>query len=170
MYLILSIPNLDSFAQQSNVNTTMRTSKSRALTEGDDRDLHHFLDLPDFFLIGCAKCGTTSLYHLFEAHPEACRNSIKEFRYFDYAPHYNLGSTWYEQLIQDNMINCTHGQKILDATPSYIQSHAAPEHIANDYHKEDLSKKKFIISLRKFYSSQFAACTSQYFLDLLDNF
>lgn len=39
--------------------------------------------IPNFFIIGASKCGTTSLFHLLEKHSECCMCSIKEPNYFN---------------------------------------------------------------------------------------
>jgi sulfotransferase family protein len=44
-------------------------------------------DLPDFFLVGAAKAGTTSLYHYLRQHPEIYMSPVKEPRYFALAGH-----------------------------------------------------------------------------------
>jgi hypothetical protein len=43
--------------------------------------------LPNFFIIGAAKSGTTSLYHYLRQHPEIFMSPVKEPRYFALAGH-----------------------------------------------------------------------------------
>jgi Sulfotransferase domain len=38
--------------------------------------------LPDFFIVGHPKCGTTALYEMLAAHPEVYMSEVKEPRYF----------------------------------------------------------------------------------------
>ena len=38
--------------------------------------------LPDFFIIGAPKAGTTSLYHYLDQHPEVFMSAIKEPHFF----------------------------------------------------------------------------------------
>lgn len=49
--------------------------------------------LPDFLIIGAAKCGTTSLYNYLIRHPQVLPSSKKEVHYFDY--YYHKGLNWY---------------------------------------------------------------------------
>src|SRR5205085_12040837 len=37
---------------------------------------------PNFFVVGAAKCGTTTLYHILFQHPEIYMSPIKEPNYF----------------------------------------------------------------------------------------
>ena len=38
--------------------------------------------LPDFFIVGAPKAGSTSLYHYLDQHPEIYMSAIKEPNYF----------------------------------------------------------------------------------------
>ena len=49
--------------------------------------------LPDFFIIGAKKCGTTFLYHLLGQHPHVEAAKKKEIHYFDH--HFSKGNDWY---------------------------------------------------------------------------
>ncbi|WP_250658145.1 sulfotransferase family protein [Alkalimarinus coralli] len=42
------------------------------------------MNLPNFIIIGCAKAGTTSLYHYLKEHPDVFMPELKELRYFAY--------------------------------------------------------------------------------------
>ena len=44
---------------------------------------HTILTVPDIFLIGCAKCGSTSFYDLLLQSPSICRTE-KEFQFFNH--------------------------------------------------------------------------------------
>ncbi len=50
---------------------------------------------PTFFVIGAAKCGTSSLYHLISQHPEVCFSTPKEPRFFSHDLNYEKGWAWY---------------------------------------------------------------------------
>ena len=39
-------------------------------------------EMPNLFIIGAAKCGTTSLHHYLDQHPEVSMSEVKEPRYF----------------------------------------------------------------------------------------
>lgn len=43
---------------------------------------HNFMKYPNFFVVGVAKAGTTSLYHMLGSHPEIYLTPIKETNYF----------------------------------------------------------------------------------------
>ena len=49
--------------------------------------------LPDFIIIGGQKCGTTSLYHYLNQHPQVHMSHGKELHYFDL--NFDKGQTWY---------------------------------------------------------------------------
>lgn len=49
--------------------------------------------LPDFVVIGCQKCATTSLYDYLIQHPDISSATQKEIHFFD--SNYNIGITWY---------------------------------------------------------------------------
>src|SRR5689334_14600377 len=42
------------------------------------------LKLPNFFIVGAPKAGTTSLYHYLKQHPEVYMSPVKEPNYFSY--------------------------------------------------------------------------------------
>jgi hypothetical protein len=56
--------------------------------------------LPDFLIIGAAKSGTTSLYHLLKAHPQVFLPDRKEPCYFDENHSWNKGLRWYKNLFE----------------------------------------------------------------------
>jgi hypothetical protein len=43
--------------------------------------------VPDFFVVGHAKCGTTALYEMLKAHPQIYMPAIKETQFLSRAPH-----------------------------------------------------------------------------------
>ena len=61
------------------------------------RSLFHrrFYTKPRFLIIGCQKCGTTSLYNYLIQHPQVIPASKKEIHYFD--SNYHRGATWYKK-------------------------------------------------------------------------
>lgn len=50
---------------------------------------------PNFFVLGFAKCGTTTIYHLLKQHPEIYLPEEKEPRFFDTDALYNRGIEYY---------------------------------------------------------------------------
>ncbi len=53
-----------------------------------------FRTLPDFLIIGAAKCGTTSLYNYLIQHPQVLPSLKKEVHYFDFK--FDKGTNWYK--------------------------------------------------------------------------
>jgi len=43
--------------------------------------------VPDFFIVGHAKCGTTALYEMLEGHPQIYMPAVKETQFLSRAPH-----------------------------------------------------------------------------------
>ena len=54
--------------------------------------------LPNFIVIGAAKCGTTSLCDLLGAHPDVFMSTPKEPRYFSHSNEGHRTLDWYESL------------------------------------------------------------------------
>lgn len=84
--------------------------------------------IPNFIIIGSAKCGTTSLAAILSEHPECCMSRPKEVSYFqdtiDHKPNPNCdkGKDWY-------LLAFSHykGEKIAgEATPSYSDRSRSP--------------------------------------------
>lgn len=93
--------------------------------------------LPNCFIAGCQKTGSTWLYHCFKEHPEIFVPSIDRLNYFSFQ-HYR-GIDWLKQWYED-----VESQKaICDPTPSYFQ---APG-VAKRIHEHDPGSK-IIITLR----------------------
>ena len=59
------------------------------------------LRLPDFFIIGAAKSGTTTLYKYLCRHPEVFMSTPKEMSYFSKDEVYQRGIQWYANLFTD---------------------------------------------------------------------
>lgn len=73
--------------------------------------------LPDFFLLGAAKSGTTSLHHYLRQHPVLYLPKVKELDFFD-APEeqFEANLDWYLRYFRD-----TDGQVTGEATPLYFR-------------------------------------------------
>ena len=67
---------------------------------------------PQVYLFGAAKCGTTSLAHLLEQHPEICLSTPKEPQF--YWTNWEEGFAWYRQ-----RFTARPGQILLDASQGY---------------------------------------------------
>ena len=79
--------------------------------------------LPECFVIGVARSGTTSLYHYLGQHPCIVSSAYDELGYFD--DNYHLGINWYKSLFPTkfakNKIIKKHGKFLtFDVTPFYI--------------------------------------------------
>ena len=94
--------------------------------------------LPEFLIIGAAKCGTTSLYNYLIQHPQILPSSKKEVHYFDYYHHKGLG--WYRSHFATNsevekarqQLNNSHGERSRtiitgESTPYYFAHPLSPE-------------------------------------------
>ena len=82
-----------------------------------------FRVLPDFFVIGVVRSGTTSLYHYLGQHNQIARASYDELGYFD--DNFHLGENWYRSLFPTiftkKKIETKYGKFLTyDVTPFYI--------------------------------------------------
>jgi hypothetical protein len=124
-------PKLYSLYKQGIFNVL--TAKSRAL--------------PDFLIIGAAKCGTTSLYDYVIQHPDIYPALRKETKFFDVD--FKMGITWYRSNFPLKffkfIIEKIKKKKFLtgEATPGYLHNY----HCANRIHNV-LPNIKLIIILR----------------------
>ncbi|MEO9277730.1 MAG: sulfotransferase domain-containing protein [Nitrososphaera sp.] len=89
--------------------------------------------LPDFVIIGCQKCATTSLYDYLVQHPNIISATQKEIHYFD--SNYNIGITWYKSFfptvfskyfIKLRKEKCITGE----ASPMYIFNRIVPRRMS----------------------------------------
>jgi hypothetical protein len=94
--------------------------------------------VPDFFIIGHQKCGTTALYLMLRSHPQIFMPDIKEPRYFasDLRTRFAVRSPAAERLhTLDGYLSlftaASPQQRVGDASPNYIRSRAAPSAIAD---------------------------------------
>lgn len=72
-----------------------------------------------FFVIGAARCGTTSLYRALEKHPKIFTSAVKEPRYF--AGNRDKGWEWYRNLYKDAPDSAVCG----DFSPNYTNASEA---------------------------------------------
>ena len=102
---------------------------------------------PDFYIIGFAKCGTTSLFEYLISHPNIHPPKGKEIDFFDRL--YSRGINWYKVgfpfTIQKFIEKVFFRKKFLtgEATPRYIEHPHAINRI-----KQTTPNAKFIILLR----------------------
>jgi Sulfotransferase domain len=93
--------------------------------------------VPDFFVVGHAKCGTTALYDMLGRHPQIFMSAVKEPRFFstDLRSRFEAGkATPKPQHTLEGYLSLFTGasaeQRVGEASPQYIRSHDAPDAIA----------------------------------------
>ncbi len=84
--------------------------------------------LPDFVIIGAAKGGTHSLYHLLSQHPNVERAVSKELRYF--SKHFDKGVEWYRSRFPSPRWKDGRRSITGEATPMYLFDPPVPERMA----------------------------------------
>ena len=84
--------------------------------------------LPDFVVIGAAKCGTTFFYHLLTKHPYVEPAAAKELRFFDLL--FDEGTEWYRRCFPEP--RWKDGRKTItgEGTPGYLFDPHVPERMA----------------------------------------
>lgn len=103
--------------------------------------------LPDFLIIGGAKCGTTSLYDWLSRHPAIAPASTKEVHFFDY--NYYRREDWYRSHFplagERSRFEDGPGRGLLtgEASVSYLSHRWAPARVARL-----LPNAKLIVALR----------------------
>ena len=105
-----------------------------------------FRVLPDFFVIGVVRSGTTSLFHYLNQHPNIVGASYDELGYFD--DNYHLGINWYKSLFPTiftkKRIEKEQGKCLsFDDTPFYIYNPQVVRRI-----HENFPNSKMILLLR----------------------
>lgn len=108
--------------------------------------------LPDFLVIGAAKCGTTSLFDAICMHPLVARPRTngqprKELLYFDY--NFHRGTDWYRKHfpleVERREFAQEHGQPFVtgEATASYLTGYWVPGRV-----RQVVPDVKLIVTLR----------------------
>ncbi|MHA7924496.1 MAG: sulfotransferase family protein [Marinobacter sp.] len=90
---------------------------------------------PNFFIIGAARSGTTSLYLYLEQHPEIYFSDVKELNFFSNPRYWAKGLKWYESRFNPRSQSIT---RIGEASTSYTRApftEETPKRIA-DYAPE----------------------------------
>jgi hypothetical protein len=101
--------------------------------------------VPDFFIVGHAKCGTTALYEMLRRHPQVYMPDVKEPQYFARdkpLPAKSRGRRWTtldqtgtrSQTFDEYLLlfdTARPDQRVGEASPQYIWSHTAPRRIAD---------------------------------------
>jgi len=98
--------------------------------------------LPTFFILGAAKCGTTSLANHLRAHPDVFIPDIKEVAFFNIDTHWERGVDWYEAWFAD-----ADGERAVgDATPAYLYVPEVVERLATTIGTD--AGCRFVVQLR----------------------
>ena len=88
--------------------------------------------LPDFLIIGAAKAGTTSLWHLLRQHPKVIPASRKEVHFFDggggEVDAYTRGPQWYASHFPA-IDAIPQGGRLFEASPRYIFDPRVPKRL-----------------------------------------
>jgi hypothetical protein len=116
------------------------------------RSYDNISSVPEIFIIGAAKCATTSLHELLGRHPDICKEKVKEKHYFDEIPKYfrqehrNPLETYQKLFRRKSSDICKYH---IDSTPAYIRSPNAIINMNETFGYKELGKKKFILILRE---------------------
>ena len=99
--------------------------------------------LPDFYVVGAQKCGTTSLHAYLNSHPSICLPAGKETKYFVRDDRYQLGldhylGQWHERPTENQLIG--------EVDPDYMYFEVALERMASVL---NMKKTKFIFVFRE---------------------
>ena len=97
---------------------------------------------PNFFIIGAAKAGTTTLYDLIIQHPDIFLSSIKEPQFFCSEKLFSMG---FEHYIDTHFKNSEGFSARGEATPHYLFYEKAARRISEIIPK---SNQRFIVLLR----------------------
>ena len=100
------------------------------------------LDYPDVFLLGAAKCGTSSLDAMLRQHPDICGRGVKEKHFFDSSDCFTEKR---RRAYRQSFRGCLNHELTRDSTPSYLRTLEAPQRLFQCYTKDQLASKKFIV-------------------------
>ena len=103
------------------------------------------MTLPNFLIIGAARCGTSSLYHWLGQHPQIYMSPFKEPRYYareGIRPD-NTAATRTREEYEAQFAGVRGEKAIGEASPQYLPSLTAPGRIASE-----IPQARLIVSLR----------------------
>ncbi|MDX8389645.1 MAG: sulfotransferase [Mariprofundaceae bacterium] len=81
--------------------------------------------LPDFFVLGAQKAGTTTLHDRLVSHPDVCLPKLKETQFFSFDEKFSLGLDWYRKQFSA----CHESQLIGEVCPDYMYFPGTAERI-----------------------------------------
>jgi len=90
--------------------------------------------LPDFFIVGHAKCGTTALHKMLQAHPQIFMPELKETQFFAREPHERAQAPARDphtlEAYMALFAAAAPEQRLGEASTTYLRSRTAAERIA----------------------------------------
>jgi Sulfotransferase family len=89
--------------------------------------------VPDFFIVGHPKCGTTALYEMLRRHPQVFMPELKETRFFSRELHPRTPASTHPESLEDYLAlfeGARADQRAGEASPSYLRSREAAARIA----------------------------------------
>jgi hypothetical protein len=89
--------------------------------------------VPDFFIVGHPKSGTTALYEMLRRHPQVYMPELKETRFFAHELHPGLDFSTHPATLEEYLAlfaPVRPGQRAGEASPSYLRSRLAAARIA----------------------------------------
>jgi hypothetical protein len=99
--------------------------------------------LPNFFILGAPKAGTTSLFNILQKHPQVFGSPVKETGFFSKNNRYAKGLDWYEKTF---FKEAAQYPIRMEATPTYLTwSEKTAPRMQSEYPVEDL---KFALIFR----------------------
>lgn len=98
--------------------------------------------LPNFFILGAAKAGTTTLYEVLNTHPEIYLSRVKEPQFFCHEDLYRKGMEFYSDRF---FRGCENYRVRGEATPHYLYYEKAAQRISTNLPTNDL---KFLVVFR----------------------
>ena len=96
---------------------------------------------PNFFVLGAAKCGTTTLHQVLMVHPNIFMTKQKEPHFFNTDTYYNRGLDRY---LRDHFRGAAGFKARGEATPAYLRSGKVRDRIRGDLGKD----LRFVVILR----------------------
>ncbi len=81
--------------------------------------------LPEFFVLGAQKAGTTSLHDKLVLHPDVCLPKLKETQFFAFEEKFSLGLNWYRGQFPD----CRERRVMGEVCPDYMYFPGTAERI-----------------------------------------
>jgi Sulfotransferase family len=108
------------------------------MTESTDRDVAArgaapAAHMPDFFVVGHPKCGTTALYEMLRQHPQIYMPDVKEPSFFVPETRARAGNSKHPDTLESYLAlfaAARPGQRVGEASPSYLWSSTAARRIA----------------------------------------